>query len=205
MRRATKTVATAFGILAGLAGLEHGVFELLQGAARPAGLMFPSMGPPCVPEEAWNACEPALTILPSLLVTGLLAVTLSLALLVWSIFFVERKRGGLVLIILSILLLLFGGGIFPPLIGLVGGAAATRIHRPLPEKLPGRLARTAAVLWPWPLVILIAWLINQFVVGYFFNDFLQRNMLLGLLLILTLLPLSVYSAYARDVMEIETA
>ena len=56
MRKATKTVATWFGILAGAAGLEHGYFEILQGNMRPTSLMFASMGPPCVPEKIWNAC-----------------------------------------------------------------------------------------------------------------------------------------------------
>ncbi len=34
--------------------------------------------------------------------------------------------------------------------------------------------------------------------GYFFNDFLTSIMGFGLLLIITMLPLSVYSAYAHD-------
>ena len=82
MRKATKTVATWFGIVAGIAGLEHGYFEILQGNARPEGLMIASMGPPCVAEEVWNACEPAMTILPNFLVTGILAVILSLIILI---------------------------------------------------------------------------------------------------------------------------
>lgn len=94
MRKATKTVATAFGILAGLAGLEHGIFEILQGDTHPAGVMFPSMGPPCVPEEAWNACEPAMTIVPNLLVTGILAVVISLAMVIWSVFSWNGEKAG---------------------------------------------------------------------------------------------------------------
>ena len=94
MRRATKTVATWFGISAGIAGLEHGYFEILQGSTRPAGLLIVSMGPPCVPEEIWNGCEPAMTILPNFLVTGILAVLLGLAIIVWSAAFVQRRRGG---------------------------------------------------------------------------------------------------------------
>jgi hypothetical protein len=64
MRKATKTVATWLGIAAGIAGLENGYFEILQGYTRPEGLMIASMGPPCDPEVVWNACEPAMTILP---------------------------------------------------------------------------------------------------------------------------------------------
>jgi hypothetical protein len=37
----------------------------------------------------------------------------------------------------------------------------------------------------------MAWLLGQFPVGYFFNDFLKSIMVFGLLLILALLPLSV--------------
>jgi hypothetical protein len=200
MREATKSVAAWLGIAAGLAGLEHGYFEILQGNTRPPSLAFPSMGPPCDPAVAWNACEPAMSILPSFLLTGILALLLGLAIIVWSAAFVQRRHGGLVLILLSIALLLFGGGIFPPLIGVIGGAAGTQINRPLCGK-PGRVTRTAARLWPWPLVILLVWLLGQFAVGYFFNDFLKGIMGFGLLLILTTLPLSVYAAYARDAVQ----
>jgi len=201
MRKATKTAATWLGVAAGIAGLEHGYFEFLQGNVPPIGLMFPSMGPPCVPEQAWNACEPALTILPSLRVAGALTLLLGLLIIVWSVFFIQSKHGGMVLILLSLLLLLAGGGLFPPLIGTIGGAAGTQINRPLPGKPPCGMPRLAARLWPWPLVILMVWLLGQFLVGYFFNDFLKGIMGVGLLLILSMLPLSVYSAYAHDVVR----
>jgi len=197
LRKATKLVARWLGILAGLAGLEHGYFEFLQGNVPPVSLVFPSMGPPCVPEQTWNACEPALTVLPSLRVAGILTMLLGLLIILWSVFFIQSKHGGIVLILLSALLLLAGGGIFPPLIGIIGGAAGMKINKPLQGKL-GRIARWAARLWPWPLVILVVWLLGQFVVGYFFNDFLKGIMGFGLLLILSMLPLSVYCAYAHD-------
>ena len=113
MRRATRTVATVFGVLAGAAGIEHGIFETMQGNARPDGLMFPSMGPPCVAEKIWNACEPAMSVIPSLLVSGILTIIISLAILAWVAGFMKTKNGGMVLILLSIALLLVGGGIFP--------------------------------------------------------------------------------------------
>jgi hypothetical protein len=175
-----------------------GYFEILQGSTRPEGLMILSMGPPCVPQEIWNACEPAMTILPSYRITGILAVILGLLILIWSAAFVQRKNGGWVLMLLSLGLLLFGGGIFPPLIGFIGGAAGTRINKPLPGKPAGGLLRFAAKLWPWPLVIFMVWVLGQFVVGYFFNDFLKSVMGLGMLLITVMLPLSVYTAYAHD-------
>lgn len=197
MRQATKAVATWYGVAAGLAGLEHGYFEINQGNTRPLTLMFPSIGPPCIPEQAWNGCEPAMSILPNFLITGILSMLIGLAMIVWSAGFVQRRHGGMVLILLSITLLMFGGGIFPPLIGVIGGAAGTRINKPL-AGTPGRMTRQAAKLWPWPLLLLMVWLLGQFVVGYFFNDLLKSLMGFGLMLILILLPLSVYAAYAHD-------
>jgi hypothetical protein len=102
MRKATKAFATWLGVAAGIAGLEHGYYEILQGNIRPDRIMIVSMGPPCVPEEIWNSCEPATTIIPNYLHTGILAMLLGLAMIIWSVGFVQRRRGGLVMILLSI-------------------------------------------------------------------------------------------------------
>jgi hypothetical protein len=197
MRRATRLVASWFGVAAGIAGIEHGYFEVLQGNVRPESLMIASMGPPCDPEKVWNACEPAMTLIPSFLVTGILAIIAGLAVLIWAAASIQRRNGGLVLIFLSFALLLVGGGIFPPLIAVIGGVAGTRINAPLSRE-PGGVLRFLARLWPWPLVIFLVWLLGQWIVGYFFNDFLRENGYLSLLLIIALLPLSVFSAYAHD-------
>jgi hypothetical protein len=197
MRKATKTVATWLGVVGGLAGFEHGYFEVLQGNTPTPGLAFPSWGPPCVPEEIWHACEPAMSTLPNYLITGILAMLLSLALMVWAAWFVQRRHGGWVQMALSVLLLLFGGGFFPPLIGLIGGLAGTQINRLLSGQ-PGTLTRYAARLWPWSLVIFVGWTLGQFPFGYFFNDLLKGAMVISLLVILTSLPLAIYTAYAHD-------
>jgi hypothetical protein len=198
MRKATKTVATYLGFTAGIAGIEHGIFEIMQGNTQPEGLMIESIGPPCIPEEIWNACEPAMTIIPNFLITGILAVIIGLIILVWSVVFIKRKQSGVVLIVLSIALLLFGGGLFPPLIGIIGGISGIKINQPITGKQLGRLTQLAARLWPWPLVIFMVWVFGQWIVGYLFNDFLQRYMVFGVILILIMLPLSVYTAYATD-------
>ena len=199
MRRATRTVAAWFGIAAGTAGIEHGYFEILQGNTKPEGVMIESMGPPCVPVEVWNSCEPAMTIIPNFLITGILAVIIGLLILVWSAAFVQRRHGGTVLILLSVALLLFGGGLFPPLIGIIGGVVGTKINKPLGGKQSNPVRQLAAKLWPWPLTIFIVWLFSQFLVGYYFNKLLQEYMVYSLLFIIIMLPLSAYSAYAYDV------
>lgn len=200
MRKATKTVATWLGIVAGIAGLEHGYFAFLQGNTRIPNLIFPSWGPPCVPEEVWHNCEPAMSILPNFLLTGILAMLLSVMLIVWTIWFVQHKYGGWVQMGLSVLLLLFGGGFFPPIIAFVGGIAGTQINRPLSRQAT-HLTRFAVRLWPWSLAVFVIWTLGQFAVGHFFNDFLQSIMYVSLLIILTSMPLTVYAAYAHDAVQ----
>jgi hypothetical protein len=200
MRKATRIIASSFGIFAGFGGLEHGYFEMLQGNVRSESIMIASMGAPCVPEEIWNLCEPAMTIIPNFLVTGILAMVLGLVTMVWAATFVQRPHGGTVLALLSFGLLLFGGGIFPPVIGIIGGVIGTRINKPL-KKQPDPVWRMLAKLWPWTLVVFFVWLFGQFVIGYFFNEFLMENAVLIPVLILGLLVVSILSGYGHDIQE----
>jgi hypothetical protein len=198
LRRAARQLALVFGIAAGGASIEHGYFETRWGNVRPDSIMIASMGPPCQPEQIWNACEPAMTILPNMFVTGLLAISIGILVLIWSVGFVHKKHGGLILIGLSILMLLFGGGIFPPLIGIIGGVVGTRINAPVKKLQVSRSGRLLAKLWPWPLAAFGVWLVGQWVVGYFFNEFMLKSAYINLFLILGLLALTVIIAPLYD-------
>ncbi len=199
MNNALRIVAVSLGLIAGLAGLEHGYFELLQGNAAPNSLMIYAMGSPCEPRMIWNACEPALTIIPSFLITGLLAIVLSVVVLLWSAAFLHRQRGGQGLILLCLPLLLFGGGVFPPAIGLIGGLVGTQINAPLTwwrARLSGPGGHFLATLWSWSLIIFLGWMLaGQWIVGYFFNDFMLRNGWLIPLLVIGLLLVVVLTAF----------
>jgi hypothetical protein len=200
MRKATRVVASLFGIFAGFGGPEHGYFEILQGNLKPSSIMMNSVGPPCQADKVWHACEPAMTVIPSFLVTGILATFIGLITMIWAAAFVQSKNGGIVLMLLSIALLLIGGGLFPPVIGIVAGVVATKINAPLTRQ-PGSVLRFFAKLWPWPLVAFFVWVFGQFVVGYFFNEFLQKSGFLIPLLIIGLLVLSILTGYAYDVQD----
>jgi len=166
---ATATVVSAFGLLAGLAGIEHGVGEILQGSVRPAGPVIESW-PDSKAFEILGG-EPALTVIPNLLVTGIVAVIVAAAVAVWSVRFVDRRHGGLVLILLCVLLLLAGGGFGPPLIGVIVGFGATRMGA-APGRCPGRVSQAVGRVWPWVL--------GAAVLGYL--SLLPGTVLLGLLL-----------------------
>lgn len=197
MRKATKKTAAWLGVVAGIFGFEHGYFEFLQGHTPTPGLVFSSWGPPCVAEEIWHACEPAMSIFTDFLITGILAMTLSVMMIIWAGGFIQLRHGGLVQMALSALMLLFGGGFFPPIIAFNGGLEGTQINHPLPGQ-PTNLMRILAKLWPWTLVIFVGWSVIQFPIGKFFNDFLTSIMYVSLLVILTSLILAVFTSFAYD-------
>lgn len=161
MRLTTQLMARTFGALMGLAGLEHGIGEILQGNVPPGGLMILSW--PGSDFFHVLGGEPALTIVPSLLYTGVLALIFSLAYLTWSVAFIDRPSSPLVLALLAAGMLLFGGGVFPPILGMLVALLAARIHRPAGGDLD-RASRMrpgfVAWVWPWSFgACLAAWLV----------------------------------------------
>jgi hypothetical protein len=161
MRSAIRITVSTFGVIAGLAGIEHGIGEIAQGNKVPDRMAIESW-PDSELFDIYNG-EPAFTIVPNMVTTGLLAILVSLALIAWSALFIERRHGGLVLIGLSVALFLVGGGGGPPLLGLVLGAAATRIGTPLAwwrRRLSLGARHALAVLWPGTYVTaVVAWLL----------------------------------------------
>lgn len=144
---AVRTVIAVFGVLAGLAGVEHGVGEILQGRVSPPGPVIRSW----TEHGAFDVLggEPALTVLPNLLVSGIVTVLVGTGLAVWSVAGMQRRRGALMLIGLSLLLLAVGGGFGPPLLGVILGVGASRLITP--SRRPRRVTRTLATVLPWAL------------------------------------------------------
>ena len=130
--------------------LAHGFFEVLQGNKPTDGLIIQAIGPE---QQMWlYGTEEAFSLVPNFLVTGLLAMGASLALIVWAAGFVHKRHGPLVLLLLFVLLFLVGGGIAQVLFFVPLCAASTRINKPLTwwrRVLPERLRPVLAKLWPW--------------------------------------------------------
>jgi hypothetical protein len=193
-------ITTAFlGIYAGLIAIQHGIFESLQGNIALDGLMFNAIGPPCQPEAVWHACFPAMTLIPNLLVTGIAAVVIGATLILWALFFVQRRHGSWILGFLSILLLLVGGGFVPVFIGLVAAIAGRGLGR---SSSHPRLA-FLTTLWPWPLVLMTLWLPGSWLLGHFFSAaMLSASGLLFLVFDIGLPVLAAISGTARTIKEL---
>jgi len=204
MRNATKIFTSTFGAIMALAGIEHGIGEVLQGNVAPNGMMILSW-----PESEFFrnlGGEPAMTIIPNLFITGILAIFFSLILLVWATLFVQRKNGGLVMILISIAMLLVGGGIFPPILGMIIGSIGMKINSPLTwwrAHLPVGFMNFLKKLWPWSYTAcIIAWLsaiLGPGLLGYFFGVNSPAIILVILFIAFGSLLLTVFTGFAYDI------
>jgi hypothetical protein len=147
---ATRLLASTFGVHAGLGGIRHGIGDILQGNVAPGGIVIESWTEGPIATNMGG--EPGMSVVPNLLVTGLLALVASSAVVVWAALFVQRHNGGWILALLSIAMLLVGGGFGPPLIGVLAGVAGTHIDAPPGAWLthvPVGARAFFARLWPW--------------------------------------------------------
>lgn len=129
------------GILIGLGGIAHGVFETLQGNT-PTGGYLVHFG--------------IFTLIPNYLITGIAAIIVGLSVIVWTIGFIHTKNGPVVFLALSILLFLVGGGVAIVPFFILTWGVSTRINQPLTwwrKVLLENLRKQLAQLW---LAILIS-------------------------------------------------
>ena len=125
--KASRVTVSTFGAIIGIAGIEHGVGEILQGNKAPEGFYIESW--PDNPLYEILSGEPALTIIPNLFLTGILAIIASIVLIIWTVFFIERKYGPLIFLLLNFIGMLVGIGVAGPiLIGIITGLVGTRIN-----------------------------------------------------------------------------
>lgn len=201
---ALRAVASIFGALAGLGGLLHAIGEILQGNVAPDGIVINSwtVGP-----IATNmGGDPGMTIVPNFLVTGILCLIASLAVIVWAVAFVRRKNGGWVLLFLTIVMLLVGGGFGPPMLGILASVAGIGIMEPSARRrtrLSTNIRRFLAKLWPWVFgayVINGAFLvIGHIILVFFFGMSNDQVFVNSLFLAVLAFPLTMFAGIAYEI------
>lgn len=209
MNKATRISVAALGTVFGLSGMSHGFFEALQGNVPTGGSYIFAIG---AAQKMWpHGDEPAFTLIPNFLLTGIAAMLVGLALILWSLRFVHKKHGPSVFLLLFLLLLLVGGGVaqtlFFPFLWLV----STRIHRPLTwwrKVLPVRLRAPLARVWPWSLALSVSLLAfalilatTGFVPGVNDPEVVLSIMLVCLGLEVILFPLTFAAGFAHDILS----
>ena len=207
MNKATRIIVATLGSIFGLSGMSHGFFETLQGNVPTGGMFIAAIGEAQIMWE--HGSEYAFSLIPNFLITGIVAMLVSLTIIVWSIGFIHKKHGSIILFSLFVLLFLVGGGVaqivFFPFICLV----ASRINKPLNwwrKVLPVRIRKPLGKLWPWCLAIgsilfvfALQTAITGFVPGMSDPDKILSVVMLCLGLEAIILPLTFISGFAHDI------
>ena len=204
-KSAARIMASTFGFLSGLGGITHGIGEILQGNVTTSGIVINSWTQGPIATNMGG--EPAMTIVPNLLATGLFAIIFSLATIVWSIVFVQRMHGGLVLILLSIVMLLVGAGFAPPILGILAGVAGLGInaHSWWGTRLPINIQHFLAKSWPWVFGIClingIFLVVGSIILVYFFGLNNPNLFVNSFLFAIVSVLLSIFTGAAYDVQK----
>jgi hypothetical protein len=210
LNKKIRITASTIGVLLGLAGIfNHGIFEILQGNTPTNGFFIEAIG---VAHRYWiHGTEAAFTIIHNYLITGIFAVLSGLAVILWSVKYIQVKHGATVFLLLLILLTIVGGGIGYILVFIPTWAFATRINKSLnwwKKMLPVGLRKILAVLWIYSLVAtIISWLIlmEMGIFGYFpriKNPDTILNVVFGFLFASAILTCFTFiCAYTKDIEE----
>ena len=100
MNRATHINVMVIGVIFGIAGMTHGFGEILQGNTPTGGLFINAIGAGSSWTRWTEGNEGAFTLIPNFLLTGIFAVTVGLAIVIWSLGFVHRAHGPFVFLLL---------------------------------------------------------------------------------------------------------
>ena len=152
---ATRIIATTIGVFFGLfSSINHGFFEILQGNKPTNGFLINAIGEA---HRFWpEGTEPAFTLIPNFMLTGIAAILIGLAIIVWSIWYLPTKHGRTVFLGLFILSFLVGGGIGQAFFFIPAWAFATRMGKPLTwwgKALPRKIWPFLSKLWIILLVL----------------------------------------------------
>ena len=203
MNKATRTLYLTLGILAGIMGIEHGIGEVLQGDRSTAGVFILSW-----PDTAFfeiMSGEPAMTIIPNYLVTGLFAIFFSSVFLVVLIKFDPNAKAIAALMILLVLMLLTGGGFGPPILGLIAVLIALKTNSPLKiwSRLPAKFHRVLSMLWPWSFgLCLTGWLMlfpGASLIAFFTGLDHALVMIAPILIAFGSIPITLLLGFSRDI------
>lgn len=170
MNKATKIIVSTLGVFAGIGGLDHGILEILHGNVPTKGFIINALAAGTTWSLWKQGGEGAFTLIPNYLITGIVAIIVSLVIIIWSIGFIQSKKGSLIFLLLCILLFLAGGGIAQVLFFILAWAVSTRINKPLiwwRKVLPKNIRVIIAKFWLSLLIVFSILLLIAFEIAIF--------------------------------------
>lgn len=192
----TRIYASILGVIVGLSGIIHGFYEALQGNKATEGFYLDSVG--------------AVTLLPNYLVTGIVAITTSIFIIVWMIGYVQRKDGPIIFLISCVILFFVGGGVAQVVVFLIAWIVSTQIRSPLlgwEKVIPLPIRGKVAKLWLPVLALAVIFILSGLFIWLYvlppgeIREITSTHYLLWSLLLIGafLLTIDIVLGFARDI------
>ena len=167
---ASKFTAILFSIFGAFFGLEHGIGEVLQGNISTQGLKIYAYSAPGLVFPFGR--EPALSVVPNYLISGILTILFGLIIIIWSAKLIQMKYGAFGLFGLSLILFLTGGGFGPFTTLIFASITALKKNSNFiwwKRLLPFRLRTFIAKLFPYVTILFLLWIPFELILGLFFG------------------------------------
>jgi hypothetical protein len=203
VNKETRTLYLTLGIITGVMGIVHGLGEVLQGNQPSESVFIQSR--PNSPFFAVMNGEPAITIVPNYLITGLLAIVFSCAFLVMITKPIHNKTSRIILVMLLSAMLLTGAGFGSPVLGLVAVLITIRSSwsQRFWDRIPVNYRCFFSALWPFPFALCLpAWVFlfpGASILDYFMGINSPLLMILPLIVSFATISITLVLGYARDI------
>jgi len=154
-------------------GFIHGVGEILQAGSKSNSNLIYALDV-ADPDKVWHAGLPAFSVIPDFLISGIITVLISIAIVIFANLLIESNYFKF-FPLLFILLFLFGGGFVPPFIGIISSTYyVIKKKSNMNNKQPSFLRKLIAKSWIYLISVLILWLPSSWIIGWIFPAFMLQ-------------------------------
>lgn len=151
-------------------GFIHGIGEILQAGSQSNSNLIYAIDV-ADPDKIWHAGLPAFSLIPDFLISGIITILISIAIVVFANLLIESNYFKF-LPLFFILLFLFGGGFVPPFIGIISSTSyIIKRKSNMNIKQPSFLRKLIAKLWIYLISVLILWFPSSWIIGWIFPAF----------------------------------
>ena len=173
-------------------GFIHGVGEILQAGSKSNSNLIYALDV-ADPDKVWHAGLPAFSVIPDYLISGIITVLISIAVVIFANLLIESNYFK-ILPLIFILLFLFGGGFVPPFIGIITSSYYVIRKKSSKNKQPSFLRKIIAKLWIYLISALILWLPSSWIIGWIFPAFMLQISSVTFIMLDIILPILILVA-----------
>lgn len=175
-------------------GFIHGVGEILQAGSKSNSNLIYALDV-ADPDKVWHAGLPAFSVIPEFLISGIITVLISIAIVIFANLLIESNYFKF-FPLLFILLFLFGGGFVPPFIGIITSTyyVIKKESNMNNKQPPSFLRKLIAKLWIYLISVLILWLPLSWIIGWIFPAFMLQISSVTFIMLDIILPILILVA-----------